>query len=194
MLSSRRIRTLETIVENMESRASRFSGRQASGGYEPRPPSRLPLLAVGIFGTALGSSFSFLLGTRAGAERSVQPCVCKCDCVDSALPPQPPLPKEAWPAEEVLSSRLSKQMMSALQSSQFLAEKGAPDEPCPFSEEMGGEAVDAGPVVDLVASEAALSEHHLTKWGGRSQGKAKLLCYLNNNQLLVDEQGRTSHV
>jgi len=172
-------------------------------------------LFVGIVGIAVGSSFSVLLmqSTRAS---SAAPCECRCSCPLDSSPTydgsmsapavdtfeqavraatSPPHPKWDFPGSP------------ATPQHQHTAAAAAPPVQCPPAPACptqgsghdssasshkplrfdGGETFVPPAPVDLEESEAALSKWHNGKWGGPGEGRARALCYMNNNQKLVDQ-------
>jgi hypothetical protein len=174
-------------------------------------------LFVGIVGIAVGSSFSVLLmqSTRTSSAAPCE-CKCSCpldssptydgstgapavDTFEEAVraATSPPHPKWDFPGSPLAEQQHQHHNAAAAATAPHV--QCPPVPACP-TQESSHEASAHKPLrfessetfvppapVDLEESEAALSKWHDGKWGGAGEGRARALCYVNNNLKLLDQ-------
>ena len=128
------------------------------------------ILLAGLFGVAIGSSLSILM-IKSREPGDPDSCQCHCHCNGAAVP-----------KDEIVFGQ-SSHGCEPTQSTQQVQENYR--ENCPSS-------FVPPPEVDVDKSEAALSFFHNSKWAGSGSkdGRARVLCYVNNNQALMDDKGQ----
>ena len=93
--------------------------------------------------------------------------------------------KEAAAASMSSSTSVATQAPAGASGNDWVACGNRPERAVPFT---------APPPVNNDESEEALTRWHNGKWGGAGEGRARSLCYVNNNQKFVDQNGKWSHM
>lgn len=151
-------------------------------------------LFVGIVGIAVGSSFSMLLMQT--AKTSSAPCQCVCSCpLDGSSSPG-----GAAPVVDTFEEAVRAATTPPLADWEFphipVANQCPPVPACPAPTPCHFEAAPFVPpaAVNVEETELALTKWHRGKWGGATEGRARALCYMNNNQKLIDQNGKETTV
>ena len=133
------------------------------------------ILLAGLFGIAIGSSLSILM--IKSRESDPDSCQCHCHCASE---------HDSVSKEDTFAAQPSHgcEPTQSVQQVQLSHRENCLSTFVP------------PPDVDVEKSEAALTFFQTSKWAGSGSkdGRARVLCYVNNNQALMDDKGQTSYM